>query len=65
MSTLTYVDLLADAKLHKASNSPRNYRFASLFSLVFGSFVGVYIDKRANVGVAFFIAVLAKLGSTA
>lgn len=64
-STSTHIDLLADAKLQKASNSPRNYRFASLFSLVSGSFVGAYITKRANVGVAFFIAALAKLISTA
>lgn len=65
MSTSTYIGLLADAKLYKASDSPRNYRVASLFSLFFGSFVGAYITKRVNVGVAFFIAALARLVSTA
>lgn len=65
MSTSIYIDLLADAKSHKVSNRPRDYRFASLFGLGFGSFVGAYITKRANVGVAFFIAALAKLVSTA
>jgi hypothetical protein len=53
MSTLTYIDLLVDAELHKASNSPQNYQFASLFSLFFRSFIGAYITKRANVELHF------------
>ncbi len=56
MLTSTYFDLLADAKLYKTSNSLETIGLL---------LVRAYITKRANVGVAFSIAALAKVVSTA